>query len=118
MQRKPTPQSRSANAAEKRHMGWIKERCICAACSNSAPVINHHFLGSARKLPAGLERVFCGHWGVVGLCQRCDDLVTHGSPKRLAEAHGPVSDMWFRQIEEFPEEVPLNVMAAIARWGK
>jgi hypothetical protein len=118
MQRKPTPQSRGIRAVEKRHMHWIKNRCICAACGKPGPVINHHFLGSARKLPNGLERVFCGHWAVVGLCQRCDDLVTFGSPKKLSDQYGPVSDMWFRQIEEFPEEVPLNVMAAIGQWGK
>jgi hypothetical protein len=118
MQRKSTRQSPAAGAAEKRHMQWIKDRCICAACGKPGPVINHHFLGSARKLYAGLVRVLCGHWAVVGLCQRCDDLVTFGSPKKLSDEYGAVSDMWFRQIEEFPEEVPLNVMAAIGQWGK
>ena len=118
MQRKATKQSRSANAAEKRHMAWIKQRCLCSACGNAGPVINHHFLGSARKLYAGLERVHCGHWAVIGLCGPCDNLVTRGSPSKLTEAFGPQSDMWFRQIEDYPEEVPLNVMAAIAKWGK
>jgi hypothetical protein len=32
MQRKSTKQSPSANAAEKRHMQYFKERGICSAC--------------------------------------------------------------------------------------
>jgi len=114
MQRKATRQSRAANAAEKRHMQWIKERCICAACSCAALVINHHCMGSTFRN----NKILVGHWFVLGLCQSCDNLVTRGSKRALTEAFGPQSEMWLKQAEHYPEEIPLDVIQAIAQWGR
>lgn len=114
MNRKPTRQSRGPNVAEKKHMSWAKERGICAACNAIAPVILHHCEGSTFKSRVGLERVLLGHWFVLGLCQNCDDIVTHGSRRAFREKFGDQCDLWLIQAESYPHEIPLNVIQGIA----
>lgn len=118
MRRKPTRQSRGANADEKRHMNWIAGRQICAACNCSALVIIHHCEGSTFKVRAGLERVLVGHWFVLGLCQDCDDIVTHGSRRAFREKFGDQCDLWLIQAESYPHEIPLNVIQGISNCGR
>lgn len=118
MQRKATKQSPAANAKERAHIAWIKERGICAACGNDGGVIAHHMAGSTAKIMIGLERVLFGHWAVIGLCGSCDNLVTRGSRRALTDAFGPQSVLWLRQAQEYPGEIPEIIFKAIAQWGQ
>lgn len=115
MRRKSTKQSRGINAEEKAHMTWAKERCICAACDRPGPVVAHHCEGSTFKVRAGLERIMVGHWFVIGLCQSCDDIVTHGSRRAFRERFGDQCDLWLTQAESYPKEIPINVIKGIAQ---
>ena len=118
MNRKPTRQSRGPNAAEKKHMAWVNERSICAACNASGPVILHHCEGSTFKSRVGLERVLLGHWFVLGLCQNCDDIVTRRSRRAFREKFGDQSDLWLIQAESYPHEIPLSVIQGISNCGR
>lgn len=118
MQRKATRQSRGPNAEEKAHMCWIKDRGICAACNSSGGVILHHFAGSSAKIRVGIECVHYGHWAVNGLCQRCDDIVTHGTRKQFRALYGPEAEIWQIQAEGYPIDIPLIMIQAIAICGK
>lgn len=116
MQRKPTPQSPAANAAEKRHLKWVKHRGICAACLNPAPLILHHCEGSSFRH----NKILIGHWFVLGLCQRCDNIVSRGSRKAFRLQFGPQSALWLRQFAEYEKqfECPQEVIDSICDWGK
>jgi len=118
MQRKPTPQSPAANAAEKRHMAWIKERGVCMTDNrvNSCGVIAHHCEGSTFKH----NKILIGHWFVIGLCETCDDCITRGSRRVFREKFGAQSELWLKQFEEYPHknECPVEVVDAIRAWGK
>ena len=111
MQRKATAQSRGANALEKAHMQWIKERGICIACGNDAGVIIHHCVGSSYKVRVGAERVLIGHAMVLGLCICCDSIVTRGSHKAFNYAFGKYVDLWELQYKSSPiifDEITIN----------
>lgn len=102
MQRKATKQSRSANADEKRHMSWLKERGICSACGNDGGfggVILHHFLGSSYRK----NGVTLGHWAILGFCQSCDNLRTQRGRKTFEEAYGEEAGLWMLQVEKYPQ---------------
>lgn len=118
MQRKATKQSRGPNTAERQYMTWLKERCICAACGDHGPVINHHCEGSTCKTRVGAVRVHIGHAFVIGLCQSCDDIVTHGGRKAFRQWFGPQSMLWLAQYESSPVRFPAEVVDGIAQWGK
>lgn len=117
MQRRATKQSRAANSDERRFIGWIKERCICAACGINAPVIAHHMAGSSAKIVVDFERVIFGHWAVIGLCQCCDNLVTRGSRRALTNSFGSQSGLWLKQAKDYHGEIPEIIYKAIAQWG-
>lgn len=116
MQRKATRQSRGANAAEKRHMSWIKSRMVCAACRQFGPVINHHCMGATFKN----NKVQCGHLFVIGLCQSCDNIVTRESRRALCDAFGSQSGLWAEQFEDYPskDEFSEEEVNAIIAYGK
>lgn len=118
MRRKATRQSPGTPAEAKRLMAWIKDRQICAGCNRPGPVINHHFLGSTRKVYVGLARVAVGEYAVNGLCQECDDIVTHGTREEFRERYGLESECWMLQVESYPGEIPLTVFQGIAQCGK
>jgi hypothetical protein len=118
MQRKATRQSRAANAEEKAHITWIKERGICAACGATGGVIAHHCEGATFKVRVGFERVQIGHWFVLGLCQCCDNIVTRQSRSALRDAFGAQSELWLKQAEQYPREIPINVIQGIAQYGR
>jgi hypothetical protein len=118
MQRKATRQSRAANIQERDHISWIKERGICAACGNYGGVIAHHCEGSTFKVRVGFERVQVGNWFVIGLCNYCDDIVTRQSRAAFRKIFGAQSELWLKQAEQYPKEIPLNVMQGIAQWER
>jgi len=116
MQRPATRQSRGINSAEKRHMSWIKDRMICAACKQYGPVICHHAEGSAFKH----QKVLVGHLFVLGLCQSCDDIVTHQSRRAFRDSFGAQSGLWVEQFADYPaqDEFSPEEIEAIAAWQK
>ncbi len=116
MQRKPTHQSRGINAAERAHLRWVKERGVCCACGNTGGVIGHHFAGSSAKVRVGLVLVMIGHWAINGLCQECDDLVKIRPAFR--KKFGAENKLWLKQAEQYPVEIPIEIITGIARWGK
>lgn len=116
MQRRATKQSRGADAAEKRHLKWIKERSICAACGCNGPVICHHCEGSAFRV----NKLLVGHIFVIGLCQCCDNVITRGSRKKFREAFGQQSELWLKQLNCYPlkHEFGDHEIEAIVGYGK
>lgn len=116
MQRKPTRQSRGPNAAEKRHIGWLKERMICAACQQHGPVIAHHAEGATFRH----NKVLIGHLFVLGLCQSCDNVVTRESRKAFRDSFGAQSLLWSEQFEGCPmkHDFPVEAINAIIEYGK
>lgn len=113
MQRVATRQSRGANALEKAHISWIKERGICAACSNKSSVIAHHCEGSTFKVKVNGVTEIIGHAFVIGLCQCCDNIVTRGSRKAFRNAFGLQSELWLKQYEQSPIRFPDEVVEGI-----
>lgn len=118
MQRPATRQSRAANAEEKRHISWIKQRGMCAACGNDGGVIAHHMHGSSAKVRVGLEVVLIGHWAVLGLCQCCDDIVTRQSRRAFRESFGQEEEIWENQSRDYPGEIPEIIRQGIMEYGK
>jgi len=118
MQRKLTKQSPGACAGSKALMCWIKERGICAACGNSGGVIAHHFCGSSVKVMVGFERAMIGHWAINGLCQSCDDIVTHGTRKHFREIYGNERDVWLDQVKDYHGYIPEIIKRGIGLCGK
>ncbi len=118
MQRLATKQSPSANAIERAHIKWIKERGECIACGNAGGVIAHHSVGSTFKLRVGFERVQIGNAFVIGLCQCCDNVVTRGSHRAFREAFGSYSALWLRQYEKSPVKFDDLIIQGIMQSGR
>lgn len=116
MQRKATKQSRAANAIERQHMAWIKERGICAACGNRGHVICHHLYGSAAKIKVNFATVLIGHAAVMGLCSICDGIVTRGSRRKFVDEFGPQNSLWMLQYEESPIKFSDEVVRGIMHY--
>ena len=116
MQHKATRQSRNANTAERKHMSWIKNRMLCAACENEGPVINHHCEGVSFRN----NRIQVGNLFVIGLCPCCDAIVTRGSRKAFRDAFGPQCQLWAKQFEDYPhkEDFSQEEIDAIISYGK
>lgn len=117
MQRKPTPQSRGANALEKAHMQWIKDRNQCAACGNYG-VINHHCEGATFKVKVNFVTVLIGHAFAIGLCQDCDNVITKGSRRAFREAFGLQSELWLKQYQDSPVRFPDEIVEGIKYCGR
>lgn len=118
MQRKATKNTRGPNAEEKRFHQWIKEWQFCIACNEPAPTILHHCEGACFRH----NKVLVGHWFVIGLCQQCDDVITHGSRKRFRLQFGPQSELWWETHQEHAKQTgimpPFEVAHAIMDWGR
>lgn len=118
MQRKATATTRGPNAEEKQYQAWVKESNHCAACNNVAPVIGHHCWGATFKH----MKTLIGHWFFIGLCQTCDDVITHGSRRGFINQFGPQSDLWCESIIRYEVETgrtaPEDVRKAIIDWGQ
>lgn len=117
MQRRPSKTTRGINAAERRWMQFVKGQSNCIACKAYGPVIGHHCAGSAAKIKVDLVTVVIGMWFVIPLCQRCDDLVTHGSRRRLTDKYGPQRELWARLIKTWTGEVPPEIITGIMESG-
>lgn len=116
MQLKPNGQTRAADVAEKRHIKWIKERGVCIACGNDGGVIAHHCEGAAWKI----NKMQLGHIFVIGLCGPCDSIVSDKSRKKFREAFGAQSDLWFKQLQDYPlkHEFRIEEIEAIVNYGR
>lgn len=117
MRRKPTKNTRGPNNAEKKFMAWCKQRpCII---SGAWGVVVHHCEGATFKH----NKVLIGHWFVIPLCLEWDDVVTHGSRKRLRELSGhPQSYYWKLAHDDYMRETglsaPQEVIDAIEDWDR
>lgn len=116
MQRRATATTRGPNAAETRHMAWLKDRGVCAATGMHGPVIGHHCEGATFKH----NKTLIGHWFVIGLSEFADALVTRQGRRQFRHRFGAQSELWLRQLEGYPhrDEVPDEVVEAIRSWGK
>ena len=116
MQRKRTKQSPGPTTIERQFISWVKHRGICAACDSERPLIVHHTIGASAKVSVGLERVQIGHAFVLGICQLCDDVVTHGSRRGFRELFGPEPEIWAKQYESSPVRLPGLTVEGIMQW--
>lgn len=104
MQRKATRQSRGASSRDRDFIGWVKEQpCIC--CGNPSPSIADHLFGSAAKKLIEFERIQCGLYAVIPLCQECDSVKTQGSRKALikhfsASGLSTPENEWLNMVNE------------------
>lgn len=119
MNRKPTKNTRGPNAAEKAYQKWIKEeRQTCAACGAKGPVIGHHCEGATFKH----NKTLVGHWFFIGLCENCDNIVTHGSRKAFRDTFGPQSSLWNNEQTHYGFQTgycaPYEIFMAIMDWNK
>lgn len=121
MKRKATKNTRGPNTKEKHYQTWVKESMYCIACCITRPVIFHHCEGSCFRH----NKVLVGHWFAIGLCQKCDNIITHRSRKKFRELFGPQSQLWNESIDmyrnSFREEYvdpPFDVVLAITDWGR
>lgn len=118
MKRRTTKQSRGANSDEKEFMAWIKERGVCAACGNNSGVYVHHCEGSTYKRKVDGVTELLGHWFVIGLCQQCDDVVTHGSRRAFVESFTLQSHLWQSIADIYHGEIPERVYRGIMESGR
>lgn len=122
MQRKNSRQSPAPPQGAKDLVRWVKERGICAACGDDGGVIAHHIAGSSAKVRVGLDRAHIGPWAVNGLCESCDNIVTHQSRGEFRMWFGNECDVWANQIEDYEAEtgaaVPDLIKQGAAAWGK
>jgi hypothetical protein len=93
-------------------MAWIKEQ-TCVICK-SCPVIAHHCEGSTWAH----NKIKCGHWFLLPICQEHDDVITLGSRRAFREQFGAQSNLWVQLIKQSPIQPPAEVIAAIIDWGR
>ena len=108
MNRKPTSNTRGANASEKRFHAYTKES-DCITCDQDAPSICHHAMGATYKS----DKILIGHFFVLPLCIKCDDVITTGSRRKFKEAFGLQSVLWIKHLSSFSGAVPADVINAI-----
>ena len=113
MQRRATKTTRGPNSAEKHFVGWVKNRDQCSACGNHRPVIAHHAMGATYKH----RKTLIGHFFVLGLCEECDGVVTHGNRRWFKQCFGLQSKLWEPLAEEYEREtgrlIPEEIKLAI-----
>lgn len=117
MQRPNSKKTRQANAQEKAFMGWIKER-PCCICNKPGLSIVEHCQGSAKKVKVNLITVLIGTWFLIPLCEKCDAIKTRGSYREFVNLFGLMNILCLKQLEEYPEEVPEEVIQGIAGCGR
>ena len=113
MQRKPTKNTRGPNAEEKRFMVWVKDQ-PCAVYDIPGPSIVQHCEGATFRH----NKVLIGHWFLLPLSVKADDLVTYGNRRWFRQEHGTQSSLWLKLIESSPFNPPQEVVEAIKDWGK
>ena len=118
MQRKPTKNTRGANAAEKRFMEYTKNS-DCVQCGTEGPSIVDHVAGATYKH----NKVLIGHWFVIPLCVDCDDVKTQGSTRKFKQTFGvTMAQLWAKHVTAWDvmtrENIPRDVQLAILDCGK
>lgn len=108
MQRKATKNTRTANAAEKRYLLWVKEQ-PCVICGNW-PVIADHCEGATYKH----NKVLIGMWFILPYCQIHDAVKTNGSKRAHLNEFGKTqAELWMEFHTGYNEEIPNDVVNAI-----
>jgi hypothetical protein len=115
MQKKPTPQSRSANASEKRFHAWCKEQPSIVSGQHGVEV--HHCSGSSSKSYVGAERVHIGHWFCLPLTTQ-EHWLFHNRKNEFITKYGMQNELWLQLIDGYDSEIPHEVMEAIVHYGK
>lgn len=113
MRRKRTPNTRTANAAEKKFLAWVKEQ-DCAVCGMPGPSIADHVWGATFKH----MKTLIGMWALLPLCPECDEVKTKGSLRGFVSKFGALGPMILNVISESPFTAPDDVLSAIEDWGK
>jgi len=114
MQRKATATTRGPNSAELKFRAWCKEHS-CIVCGNPGPSIVHHAEGATFKH----DKVLCGHWFLLPLCQPCDRVVTNEGKPAFRRATGTTqASLWFELVSKSPHQPPEDVQNAIADRGR
>ena len=75
-------------------------------------------MGATYKVTVDFERLQIGHLFVIGLCQLCDDIVTHGSRKKFTDYHGPQCEIWAIQAADCPLPIPEKYHIGIMQCGQ
>ena len=115
MQRKPTPQSRGPNAAEKKFLEWCKGQPSIASGQYGVEV--HHCVGSSAKTYVGAERVHIGHWFCIPLTTQ-EHWLYHNRKSEFIANYGIQSHLWEALISNYDGEIPEKVKDAIISYGK
>lgn len=112
MQRKGTKQSPAASAKEKAFIVWTKNRA-CAYCGNLGPSRYDHCAGSSAKINL-IGTVHIGHYFGLAECECCAGMTHH----EKYDAFGPHHQLWLREIEDYPGEIPSEIIEGITEYGK
>ena len=118
MQRKPTKNTRGANAAEKRFMAYTKHS-DCINCGRVGPSIVDHVAGATYKH----NKTLIGHWFVIPLCEVCDEVKTQESIRKFKQTFGiTMAQLWAKHVTNWDvmtrENIPRDVQVAIMDCGK
>lgn len=95
-------------------MAWVKVQ-PCCICSNPGPSIVDHMYGATFKH----LKILIGMWALLPYCLRCDGIKTQGSHKAHLRTFGTTqADLWASLFPASPVQPPLDVVLAIADWGR
>jgi len=113
MNRKPTNNTRGANAEERRFWAFTKES-DCIVSGHPGPSIVQHCYGETFKH----NKVLIGHWFIIPLCYDVDNIITVGSTTDFRAKFGPQCDLWLKHVGNGGFEPPEEVIAAIMDWKR
>lgn len=115
MQTKLSKQSRAPNRAEKDFLAWCKEQP--SIVSGAWGVDVHHCAGSTAKQSVGLQRVHIGHWYCIPLTPE-EHWLYHNRKTEFEDRYGEQSDLWLKLVENYPVEIPLEVIQGVIKCRK
>lgn len=111
MQNKRSRQSPGPNRQESAFLDWSKQRPSIVSGAHGVEV--HHCVGSSRRVYVGLERVHIGHWFCIPLTPD-EHWLYHNRKAEFEDRYGDQVDLWQKHIEDYPIDIPLNVIQGIA----
>ena len=115
MQTKPSRQSRGINSAEKQFMAWCKEQPSIVSGVYGVEV--HHCVGSSCKSYVGAERVHIGHYFCIPLTTQ-EHWLFHNRKNEFITLYGMQNELWLRLVDNYPAEIPHEIIEAIVHYGK
>jgi len=115
MQKKSSPQSRNINISEREFLSWSKEQPSIVSGAYGVEV--HHCVGSSTKTYVGVKRVHIGHWFCIPLTTQ-EHWLFHNRKSEFESLYGSQSELWLKHVEIYPVEIPLEIIQAIASYGK